>query len=253
MSSEARREALFDLLAVKATEGLDQAETQQLDALLSEFPDVDGMDFELAAAQLDCYFAGNSVLEAMPASLKQKVLTAAPGSKPAQGLRLADASSPPWLKLYALAATLLLALLAVNWFEGRPSDSGAGSNVVAGLDGASDLIDIPWVAKGIEGFEDVAGRVRWSTSLQRGEMKLEGLPTNDPTSMQYQLWVIDKERDAQHPVDGGVFDIEEDGTVVIPIDAKLALIKPAAFAITAEKPGGIVVSDGPHLAVAVVD
>lgn len=84
-------------------------------------------------------------------------------------------------------------------------------------------------------------------------MKLEGFPVNDPMSMQYQLWVVDGDRDAKHPVDGGVFDVAADGTVVIPIDAKLALIKPTAFAITAEKPGGIVVSDGPHLAVAVVD
>ena len=40
---------------------------------------------------------------------------------------------------------------------------------------------------------------------------------------------------------------------VIPVDAKLGLVRPAAFAITAEQPGGVVVSAGPHLAVAVVD
>ena len=42
-----------------------------------------------------------------------------------------------------------------------------------------------------------------------------------------------------------MFDVTKDGEVIIPIDAKLAVASPAAFAITVERPGGVVVSDGP--------
>ena len=52
-------------------------------------------------------------------------------------------------------------------------------------------------------------------------------------------------------MDGGVFDVEDaSGEILIPIDAKLRVIDPAAFVITAEKPGGVVVSAGPHLILA---
>ena len=76
------------------------------------------------------------------------------------------------------------------------------------------------------------------------------MPANDPGQSQYQLWIVDPDRSAQ-PVDGGVFDIPS-GTkeVIIPIDAKLDVSKPQAFAITLEKPGGVVVSAGPLLVVA---
>ena len=48
-----------------------------------------------------------------------------------------------------------------------------------------------------------------------------------------------------------MFDIPAGQTeVLIPIDAKLAVVDPKAFAITAEQPGGVVVSAGPLLVVA---
>jgi anti-sigma-K factor RskA len=74
-----------------------------------------------------------------------------------------------------------------------------------------------------------------------GFMRLIGMPINDPLQEQYQLWIIDPLRDDE-PVDGGVFDIAESGEVIVPIQAKLHVTKPAAFAITIEKPGGVVVS-----------
>ena len=74
-------------------------------------------------------------------------------------------------------------------------------------------------------------------------MTLSGIPVNDPRQAQYQLWIVDPSRDADAPVDGGVFDIPTDGSpVVIPIAAKLALRNPQAFMITLEQPGGVVKS-----------
>lgn len=63
------------------------------------------------------------------------------------------------------------------------------------------------------------------------------MPANDPTVSKYQLRIVDPERDAS-PVDGVVFDVPA-GTqeVFIPVNAKLAVSNPAAFAITREQPG----------------
>ncbi len=72
-------------------------------------------------------------------------------------------------------------------------------------------------------------------------MHFHGLPKNDPGKEQYQLWIIDPTRDDE-PIDGGVFDASGAADVVIPIQAKLAVGSPQAFAITIEKPGGVVVS-----------
>ena len=68
------------------------------------------------------------------------------------------------------------------------------------------------------------------------------LPANDPRQAQYQLWIVDPARDADAPVDGGVFDIPATGTVVVPIRNPVAVNDPQAFVITMEQPGGVVVS-----------
>ncbi|MFG0255098.1 MAG: anti-sigma factor domain-containing protein, partial [Rhodopirellula sp. JB053] len=106
---------------------------------------------------------------------------------------------------------------------------------------AADQIKIDW-APGTTPFDGaVDGDVVWSTAQQTGYMRFVGMPVNDPTQEQYQLWIIDPARDDE-PIDGGVFDIASSGEVIVPIDAKLTVVDPAAFAITIEKPGGVVVS-----------
>jgi hypothetical protein len=39
-----------------------------------------------------------------------------------------------------------------------------------------------------------------------------------------------------------VFDVTSGGEVIVPIHAKLKVTKPTLFAVTVEKPGGVVVS-----------
>ena len=102
-------------------------------------------------------------------------------------------------------------------------------------------LQIQW-APGKTPFDsEVTGDVVWDSASQTGVMRFVNMPVNDPSQEQYQLWIIDPERDDE-PVDGGVFDISERGEVLVAIDAKLQVINPAAFAITIEKPGGVVVS-----------
>lgn len=116
---------------------------------------------------------------------------------------------------------------------------------------ATDLLSVPWAASAEPGYENARGDVVWSDARQEGYLRLAGLPVNDHNRAQYQLWVVDASRDV-HPVDGGVFNISSEGELIIPIQAKLAVSKPGAFAVTLEKRGGVVVSDGPMLLVAAV-
>jgi anti-sigma-K factor RskA len=117
------------------------------------------------------------------------------------------------------------------------------------VDEASDVITLPWAPPTAAGYENVTGDVVWSQSRQQGYLRLANMPVNDPARTQYQLWIVDPDRD-KNPVDGGVFNISATGEVIIPIQAKLLIRSPRAFAITAEQPGGVVVSAGPLLVVA---
>ena len=91
-------------------------------------------------------------------------------------------------------------------------------------------------------YAGLSGEVIWNDEKQEGYMSLENLAVNDPTKNQYQLWIVDPERD-ELPVDGGVFDItQKDGKQIIPIRNALAINKPVAFVITLEQPGGVVKS-----------
>jgi anti-sigma-K factor RskA len=96
----------------------------------------------------------------------------------------------------------------------------------------------------------VTGDVVWDPATQRGFLHFSGLAANDPAVHQYQIWIFDGARDKRFPVDGGVFDIPANTSdVVIPIRAALMVHKPAAFAVTVEKPGGVVVSGREHVVV----
>lgn len=94
----------------------------------------------------------------------------------------------------------------------------------------------------------VSGDVVWDPATQKGFLHFVGLASNDPAVHQYQVWIFDAARDQRYPIDGGVFDVPADANdVVIPINASLAVSKVAAFAVTVEKPGGVVVSARQHV------
>ena len=95
-----------------------------------------------------------------------------------------------------------------------------------------------------------AGEVLWDPVTQRGVMRFTGLRANDPREAQYQLWIFDAARDERYPVDGGVFDIGPDGEVLVRIDARIPVQKATLFAVTLERPGGVVVSTRERLVLA---
>jgi anti-sigma-K factor RskA len=104
-------------------------------------------------------------------------------------------------------------------------------------------LKVDWEATKDEAAKSASGDVVWSTTAQRGYMRFKGLEANDPRKTQYQLWIFDEEQDKRFPVDGGVFDVDPTtGEVVVEIDPKIKVAKPTLFAITVERPGGVVVS-----------
>ena len=145
---------------------------------------------------------------------------------------------------WAAASAMVLAWIVTAVLLPRPASIPFSAMVQS----APDAVTLPWRSE-ISGYEQVQGGIVWSDSLQAGEMRFAGLPPNDPAEQQYQLWIVDPDR-FEHPVDGGVFDASPDGDFVVPMDAKLAVEGPVAFAVTLEQRGGVVVSNGPLLLVA---
>jgi len=161
----------------------------------------------------------------------------------------------PWIG-WCVAASLAF-VCAGMWFA-KPKDDGKSS--IARITSPADAdtwitshptaIQLAWDVKDpslvSSDTGDDAGSIVWDTASQTGFMRLNRLPVNDPSVQQYQLWIIDPDRD-DAPIDGGVFDIVDSGESFIPIDARLKVLSPAGFAVTIEKPGGVVVSDQSRL------
>ncbi len=161
----------------------------------------------------------------------------------AQALHPGPAADPArWLGWLAAAACLALAVW--SWQPRPPAPAEARAELIAA---ASDLLQLEWTATGDPAAGDAGGDLVWSTAAQSGYMRFRGLPVNDPSIEQYQLWIFDAEQDEATPVDGGVFDVTAACEVVVPIDAKLRIVRPTLFAVTVEKPGGVVVSSRERL------
>jgi hypothetical protein len=281
------RERLLDLLADEAAGGLDYPERGELESLLERHGDVPRDELMRTAALVQVSCARRAGISPMPADLKARIAARAgnaPGGaaagpegrtgtvadlsaartrrrSPAPG---ASAGAPPGpdtglasprrgLNLpavtgWAAAAALAVALILARQ-PGAPVPDALTDPRAALLAEADDVVLLPWNPPSAPGFENVRGDVVWSDSRQQGYLRLAGMPVNDPARSQYQLWIVDPDRDT-HPVDGGVFDVSSTGEVLIPFQARLAVDDPTAFAITEEQPGGVVVSAGPLLVVA---
>ena len=256
-------EALLDLLVGRVTEGLSPAEAAQLEREIERGAELDPDCLEQAAAAATVAFARADRRAAqMPQALRERILERAESGsaevvylqdRREQAERTAPAPRRPWLSGAAVgwyaAAALAVVLVLPRPESAPPLVPTLNEQRAALLASAPDAITVPWLQSEQAGYEQVVGDVVWSDSAQRGFLRLVGLPANEPTVSQYQLWIIDPDRDDQ-PVDGGVFNVAAGGEVLVAIDAKLAVETPRAFALTLEQPGGVVVSDGPLLVVA---
>ena len=163
--------------------------------------------------------------------------------------RVTRRETPVWREAVAwFAAAASVALLLYQ--QAPPADSplSPAAQRAELLAGAADAITVAWSATEDPAGAAASGDVVWSGERQTGFLRFQGLAVNDPTESQYQLWIFDATRDDAHPVDGGVFDVDrETGDVIVPIRAKLRVFEPSLFAVTVEKPGGVVVSSRERL------
>ena len=264
------RERMMELLCDRALLGLDVAEEHELRALLAMYggPDPAILDATAAAIVLSQMAVGQS----MPAHVAARAMATAglpmpdPRFGPAAAApRRPDAQVVPfparrarggWVPWLVAAACLALAVGAW-WPRPRPQllqarieappaptvTMGAAEARQALLRDASDTVTVPWSATPDVAAKSASGDVVWSNAQQKGYMRFEGLEANDPKQAQYQLWIFDEAQDKRFPVDGGVFDVDPaTGEAVVAIDPKLAVRKPTLFAVTVERPGGVVVS-----------
>lgn len=246
---------IVDLLVLRATEGLNDEQQASLRALLDEHGLDDVPDFDLAAAAAANAFSLEHAKHYgdAPEDLKAKLVEDAEAFFDAAEntvieMPAKESAQASWNWGWAAAAMLALALVFTHYGNRGAPDTDHAQARQALIAAGSPVI--PWAAPEDPDYSQVTGDVVWDDERQEGYMLLTGMPVNDPGESQYQLWLVDPNRDS-NPVDGGVFDIPPNAqTVVVPIDAKLAVDNPLVFAITREQPGGVVVSKGPLLVVA---
>ena len=232
-----------ELSAGRALGDLDRDEARELELLGGQLGIDADLAFELLAAsiEVECLHASQ---EPLPAALMARLQKCADENAAPQPQNIVHPQFSAWRQIIASPLTGWAVAAAVMLFAGlqttreTPLSPDQAQNRLRSE--AGDLIERKF--EGLGTFKGSTGKVVWSDSKQQGYMTLSGIPVNDPTKAQYQLWIVDPKRD-EAPVDGGVFDIPTDGSpVVIPIVAKLLLTDPQAFVITLEQPGGVVKS-----------
>lgn len=233
-----------ELCAGRALGDLSVEEERELEALSKQLGIAPDAGLDLLAAAIDAGTPQDAA-DTLPAHLSQRLHqwadeTAGPSAEKVIHPKVSTWQSivrNPLSGWIAAAAVLLISLVIPREQPPLPPTQAE----IRLRAEAPDLIERKF--EGLGEFEQAAGSVIWSDQFQKGFMTLVGIPVNDPRQAQYQLWIVDPNRDPDAPVDGGVFDIPTDGSpVVIPIAAKLALTNPQAFVITLEQPGGVVKS-----------
>lgn len=271
------KERMLELLSEQAIFDLNVEELMELERLKNQFPDwKDYASFELTAAAIGI---ADIKMVAMPEKLRAEILNNADNyfspevvnSEPKTEKTFVSLTSetaevsfaetekrPFWQWLGWGVAFAACALLAINLWTTRiqPQSEIAGEtktiqtptpelNAFQKRDQliatAPDIIRTKLESP--KGTQNISGDVVWSNLEQKGYVTFRGLPVNNPTEETYQLWVFDETQSDKYPISGGVFNVNNKGEIVVPIDTELKVQKPKMFAVTAEKLGGVVVSD----------
>jgi hypothetical protein len=260
---------LLDLLVRQVTEGLSTDEQRALDVLDGAEASALRRDLERAAAALT--LAGAAGARPPPPALRAQLEQQAAAFFAQSGDRAApriaavqtpsagitgiephrSRATPPlggtsgW---WAAAACLVVAIFA--WFR-TPAPEAPPPTPAALRDALlaePNALKLSFGATKDPAAPGVSGDVVWDPVTQRGYLHFVGLRQNDPNAQQYQIWIFDGQRDQRYPVDGGVFDVPQNGSeVIVPIRAALPVHLAKAFAVTIEKAGGVVVSARDHV------
>lgn len=269
------QDKIVDILTDKATFGIDAEEQRLLDTYIAEAGIAEDNTFELTAAAIGLVDLRTD--EPMPAHLNARIIASADEffasmAAPAAEEQKAPVEEEQYQKVFtvepksswnwmgwAVAGFAVLALVFNVWTTRMVPTEVAGpgktptpmpsptkispdQEFAQMLAAPSGVIKANFGAGNMKDLKEIGGDVVWSDEKQTGYMRLRGLPVNDKSKETYQLWIFDKTQDKATPIDGGTFDVDKNGDVIIPIDAKLKAQGPELFAITVEKPGGVVVS-----------
>lgn len=266
--TDQEKEMMLDLLVEKFIYGLSEEDSKKLDKLGYDPSEAESIELTVATLGMVDLPAN----EHMPAHLHDKLMNAVDevvGAK-SKNVEAIDEPEPReivlsgsgsgswfgWLGWAAAAAASIA--LALSLFVPRGDIQVAGGPTPSPtpqqqtlttaeqkqqlIRAGGEIVRAEWSKGPWKDAPAVTGDVVWSDAEQRGYMTFRGLPVNDPNSEVYQLWIFEDAKLEEFPKDGGVFNVTSDGEVIIPIDAKLRTMDPKAFAVTVEKPGGVVVS-----------
>lgn len=251
-------ERLWDLLADRALVGLSETELLELEALLAQFPEIDAESLDRTAAALDQALSVTPNVP-LPAELAARIAQAAQehigvdqdsgrSNRPAPRQ---DDNVPAYSRLVSWMLVAAALFFAFRVWRTEPQPNTVVPVAVAREDllrSAKDVVKVDWTATEDPAAKGAAGDLVWSNARQEGYMRFRGLAPNDRTQQQYQLWIFDAAQDERYPIDGGVFDVDPaTGDLVVRIQPKLRVARPTLFAVTVEKPGGVVVSSRERL------
>jgi Anti-sigma-K factor rskA len=275
-------EATLDLLIKQVIEGLSPAEKRALEALDGAITNKYLQEFERAAAAINLAGTARNT-EFLPWPLQTRIAQQAAvffaenkivelkTSATAASSTDFFASRRGTLGWFAAAACLLLAMF--GWLRtpqpqmspiqadatiavtplGPPPVNLAPAKASLAQERAALLARTGSLTVSLDATKDpaaagVSGDVVWDPVTQQGFLRFVGLRPNDPGTKQYQAWIFDAARDKRYPVDAGVFDVSANASeVIVPIHTALPILMPKAFAVTMEKPGGVVVSALKHV------
>lgn len=265
-SNENREERKLDLILARSLESLSPAEQLELERLEGNEAD---RNFPYAwadriVAELQLMWLAESAPEreeeglgSMPATLYERIRNdgeslldippgeSVSGSTKERGGRAREWLAREWLAWSIAVAALFLLVMLLPWSKNSSSDKQLPPSLASlrqTMLEQKDSLRWDWTTTEDPAAKTASGDVVWNDRQGNGYMRFVGLPKNDPLKEQYQLWIFDEARPAETPVDGGLFDIGTDGEVIVPINARLAISKATMFAITIERPGGVVVS-----------
>lgn len=268
--TDVQKELLYDLLIKRVTEGLTADEQKQLGVYDPAMVKTELRALETTAAAISI---ASVDVEAMPQHLLSRIADKAPAVFKEKEAAFAGGATVPSIPRVFTAddvferkprtfifgllgwgvAAILLAIVGIQFYTIRankqpekaaatiPSPSVPPSPTTERdelLRSAPDLITATWAPGNMKDLQ-VTGDVVWSDARQEGFIRLRGLPPNDPATTSYQLWIFDRSQDPETPIDGGIFDTNTNGELIMPIHASLRAVKPQMFAVTMEKAGGV--------------
>ena len=250
------KQILIELLALSAVEHLSVEDEQQLAQLLLHYPEYTKNDFAktTALSQIGFYLMDDTANETLPSKIRNKILktydstsdekNTLPGFNFNSLFKTLIKPAYAWSITVMLTIGLSYSMITFKTYENNYRYLPLKRMVLKNT--AKDLMNHPWYGKTSD-FETIQGHVIWSHDKQKGFITITGMPINDSSLNQYQIWIVDPIK-YLNPVDGGVFDITtSEKEVIIPINPKLPIFNARAFAITLEQPGGVVVSSQPLL------